>query len=236
MYTNMIRHYMKLAKPDNPSEYIRKATKDYIRNNIDQKILNCKECKICNDDHRSITRGDTNSDLMVIGSNPHRLEGKSRYPFSLSSVDEKFVTIFDFYNINMDYVFYMNVVNCLPTMGGKDRMPSSEEVARCSIYTKQMIDAIRPSVIVLLGPAPYNALKDSEFFNSFNNILGKWTSVMGIPAIVTHNIYDLEDEDKWGHPEDLIEAKEEFVSHFVKAFDKVKEVNPNSYLLDREVG
>ena len=231
MYENMIKHYIKMANPDSPIEYIRNISKDYIRNKIDQQILNCNKCNICNNNYKTITYGNTNSELIIIGNNPHKKE--KNYPFELEPVKDKLNTIFDFYNINKEYVFYMNVINCWPNTDNLDRAPSLEEINNCSQYTKNIIETIKPKAIILLGPAPYNALRDSEFYNSFNNIKGQWVSILGIPAMVTHNIYDFEDKNKWTSIDDLTFAKEEFVDHFVEVFEKIKQDYPNNYLLSK---
>lgn len=128
-------------------------------NTICEKCGLWKECK-----HPCIEgRGDLSAKLLVLGEGPGENEDLQGLPF-VGSSGQRLQTHLDALNVKY---YISNAVRCRPTSKSinkkgeqvlHNRTPTGKEVKFCSAKTYQLIDKIKPTVILTLGSIPITQL------------------------------------------------------------------------------
>lgn len=216
------------ANPDNPLQYVRNIVKNYSLEKLNQQIINCKDCSICNQ-YKSIGHGNANASILVIGGYPLKEYKKNTKAFyekeEIKNIIDK--TFFDICKINKEEIYFANVIQCFPyqLINNKRemRIPIKKEIDNCFVFLNHLIEIIQPLVIILLGPIALNV------FNKEKNIIknhGEWISVKGIPTIFTyHPEYFIQMKDK--KDEELLNMqKYEFIEDIQKAILYIEEKYP----------
>jgi uracil-DNA glycosylase family 4 len=228
---NKILSLVKQANPANPLAYVRDIVKEYSREKLDSYILESDDCN----GPKSITRGNVNADVMIIGEavSVDQLDlGKDVvYPLEGTKGLGLLEKVLNHFDVNPAEVFYMNAVNCFPhkEIDGEilPRTPNKSEVLGHKTFLDYAIDIVRPSVIILLGSVALNVYKKE----AISKARGQWIDVRGIPAMPTyHPEYFIQIEDK-KHPDIIEELKYDFVEDIRKAFLYLQEEYPDNNVL-----
>jgi uracil-DNA glycosylase family 4 len=147
---------------------------------IRETIGECTRCKL----HAGRTKlvfgvGDPRARLMFVGEGPGAEEDQRGEPF-VGRAGQKLDEMIQAIGLRRDQVYIANVVKCRPP-GNRD--PEPDEVATCSPFLFQQIEAIRPRVIVTLGlPAARTLL---GLRGGIGAARGHWHVFRGIPVMPT---------------------------------------------------
>ena len=198
---------IKQEDPINPLAFAHDIIKDYAHEKLCDYISSCQDCSICT--QKSFPEGNTRADLMII------LESSIGSPKAFQSfyLLEK---LYNHYNVNQDYIYYINSVNCYPQKVIEDRIihrpPSKEEVNNCKVFLEYAIDIVKPKAIVLMGAVALNVFKKE----SISKARGTFIDIKGIKAMPTyHPDYFLHSQGK-KHPDLIEEDKADFCDDFKK--------------------
>jgi len=120
-------------------------------------VTRLKSCEACPDMIRPVVTGEpVMSPVMLIGQAPGNKEGPAGKPFAWTAGK----TLFGwFQTIGLDEqqfrtrVYMAAVARCFPgkAPGGGDRVPSPEEVARCSKHMLAEVRILRPRLVLPVG-------------------------------------------------------------------------------------
>lgn len=233
-----ILNLVKQANPINPLAYVRNIVKEYSREKLDSYLMQCDACGLCRGP-KSLTKGNVNADVMIIGEAVSEVQTKLGkdfvYPMEGTQGLILLQKVLDHYHVNPDEVFYMNAVNCYPhkEIDGKilPRTPSKKEVTECKVFLDYAIDIVRPSLIILLGSVALNLYKKE----AISKARGNWIDVRGIPAMPTyHPEYFIQIEGK-KHPDLIEELKIDFVDDIEKALLYIQENYPDNNVLLKKI-
>ena len=125
--------------------------------------------------------GNANSELMLIGEAPGRMEDQIGRPFvgrAGQLLDNMFKAIGLSRVADADNAFY--ITNAIPWRPLSNRDPTREEIATMLPFLKRHIELISPRIIILLGNIPCQALLNQK---GITKMRGNWFEVMGRPAL-----------------------------------------------------
>ena len=116
----------------------------------------CNKCRLCKPDHPRITgRGNINAPLLVIGEYPNRGEMEARTTFigATGALLDQYLK-----HYNIDY-YIDNAIRTRPTDSkGENRPPTPTEKDCCRAFTYELIDKMKPKVILVLGKVALSQL------------------------------------------------------------------------------
>ena len=115
--------------------------------------------------------GNTNSKLLIIDGPPDVDEDKKGVPF-VSSKGLLFKKMLNAIELNMDETF---IIKSIPWRPPGNRYPSKEEIKICRPFIINLINLLKPKIIVCLGEVPtYQILELNE---SIIKLRGKWQTL-----------------------------------------------------------
>ena len=115
--------------------------------------------------------GNTNSKLLIIDGPPDEEEDKKGVPF-VSSKGLLFEKMLNAIELNMDETF---IIKSIPWRPPGNRYPSKEEIKICRPFIINLINLLKPKIIVCLGEVPtYQILELNE---SIIKLRGKWQTL-----------------------------------------------------------
>ena len=138
--------------------------------------------------------GDPNADLMFIGEGPGAEEDRQGLPF-VGPAGELLNKIIQAIGLTRERVYIANVVKCRPP-GNRD--PQPDEAAACRPFLERQIDLVQPKVIVALGRVAAQALLGTD--QPLGRMRGRWTTVRGVPTMVTYHPAALLRNAAWKRP------------------------------------
>ncbi|MDB5303223.1 MAG: uracil-DNA glycosylase [Phycisphaerales bacterium] len=168
------------------------------------EVRGCVKCHLCESRSRTVFgEGNADARLMFIGEGPGFKEDQTGRPF-VGPAGELLNRMIGAMGLAREQVFITNILKCrafVPGPPAKDRAPTPEEVAACSLYLERQVEIIRPRVIVTLGlPASQYVLQSRL---SMSRMRGQWQTWRGIKVMPTfHPAYILRREK-----ENDVEAK-----------------------------
>jgi DNA polymerase len=125
--------------------------------------------------------GNPAAGLMFIGEGPGRDEDEQGEPF-VGRAGQKLNEMIRAIGLTREEVYIANVVKCRPP---ENREPKPDEIATCSPFLFEQIEAIRPKVIVTLGSPATRTLLGIR--SGITGIRGTWQSYRGIPVMPTYH-------------------------------------------------
>lgn len=149
----------------------------------------CSRCTLAAYGHKPIVfRGNPESDIMLVGEAPGKVEQLERSPFvgpagqlldnmmksiGLSTEDDMFIT---------------NAVYCRPTApkgsGKQNYTPKDVQVERCTPFTEALIkNVIKPKIIIACGRIALQQLTGDKNIK-IGQYEGKWIETHGTPTFV----------------------------------------------------
>ena len=202
-----ILQLVKEENPDNPLTYVENIVKDLCIEKVNNYILNCNKCdKICNC-NKTITYGNSNACVLIIGeSGSLNQQDKdfnfpsddlpfddlnNQMPFANEAGDILF-KVLDQLNINKEELFFINSINCFPYRLGKDnekikRAPTVTERNNCKLYLDYVLKVVQPLLIICLGSVATNDINEEIGKHNISEIRGEYFNYRGIKVMPTFN-------------------------------------------------
>ena len=147
---------------------------------IREDIGDCTRCGLCRERTQIVFGvGSPNARLMFIGEGPGADEDRKGEPF-VGRAGQLLTRIIESMGLKRDEVYIANVVKCRPP---ENRTPLPDEIATCSPFLFQQVQAIRPRVIVCLGtPAAQTVLGTRD---TITRLRGTFLDLDGIRVMPT---------------------------------------------------
>jgi DNA polymerase len=123
--------------------------------------------------------GNPSARLVFIGEGPGADEDAQGEPF-VGRAGQKLNEMIRAIGLEREDVYIANVVKCRPP---DNREPKPDEIATCSPFLVEQIEAIRPRVIVTLGSPATKTLLGTKA--GITRLRGTWHSYRGIPVMPT---------------------------------------------------
>lgn len=119
-----------------------------VLKNLYLTFHHCQACALGTTRNRFVFgEGPANARLMFVGEYPTRIDEASGRPF-MDPAGELLNNIIKAMGLTRADVFITNVVKCAPP----ERLPLPDELDTCAPILERQIDAVKPKVIVALGP------------------------------------------------------------------------------------
>ena len=220
---------VKKANPDNPLAFALNSVKPLAKLRLDDCISCCDACNICDAKQKTITYGNPNAPIMIIGESC----SEEQYGEDCIPLDDKYGVLLketlNELNVTKDSVFYTNSVNCFPYRYVKEkivgRAPTVQERKNCKVFLDYAIDMVRPLLIICLGAVAVNSINEEIGMSNINNIRGEYFTYRDIPVMPTYHpkffMNDYNDEEL------NEEYKKKFKDDITKAINWVNEEYPN---------
>lgn len=115
------------------------------------RIAQCKRCPLHAGRNRIVSGEGYPGSIMVVGEAPGRQEDATGRPF-VGKAGKVLDDMLAVAGLKREEVYITNVVKCRPIgENGRDRTPTDEEVAACSLHIKQQLLIINPKLVIALG-------------------------------------------------------------------------------------
>lgn len=131
---------------------------EFLLAEVAGEVRTCKKCDLCKSRKKAVPgEGSGRSGVMLVGEAPGGEEDQSGRPF-VGTAGKRLEGLLRLAGLSRDDVFITNIVKCRPP---GNRRPRRDEAESCHEYLRREIEALNPSLVVLLG---VTALK--QFFPS----------------------------------------------------------------------
>lgn len=158
-------------------------------NELHQRVSGCERCGLCAGRANTVFGvGDQAARVLFVGEGPGYNENLQGEPF-VGVAGQLLDNILRALGMQRGQATYIaNVVKCRPTdASGKDRPPTSEEIAACLPYLQRQIQLIQPQLIVALGKTAAIALLNLDIETPVSQLRGRVHRYHQIPLIVTYH-------------------------------------------------
>ena len=134
-----------------------------------ERVANCTECTL----HKTRTntvfgQGNVDNRVVFIGEGPGEDEDLQGLPF-VGKAGQLLTQILEAGKISREDVFIMNIVKCRPP---ENRIPTTEEMAKCNQHLESQLALLRPRIVVCLGNTPMRWLLQTT--EGITKMRGKW--------------------------------------------------------------
>lgn len=121
---------------------------------VGEKIKKCDKCSLkLSRTNVVIGEGDPNAPIMFVGEGPGANEDLQGRPFVGRAGNLLDKLLKEVAKVDRDKFYITNVVKCRPP---KNRVPTTEEMEKCSHFLIAQIEIIKPKIIVALGSTALN--------------------------------------------------------------------------------
>lgn len=224
-----ILNIVKKVDPDNPISFVTNIVKPLAKEKLDNYILECKDCDICSAEKKTITRGNPNASVFIIGES---CTFSSTLPLiDTEDIGNKFQSILNDLNINENQLFFMNSVNCFPFRqqehNGKidliKRAPTVKERTNCKVFLDYALQIVQPLLIICLGSVATNDINEEIGKQNITKIRGNYFMYRGIPVMPTYHPNFFNELKKNNVDEEIINNYyKDFYNDIKKAFTDVQ--------------
>lgn len=222
------------ADPANPITFVHNIVKPLAQKKLDNYILECEDCGICNT-KKTITKGNPNASIMIIGeaSTEDQQDDSSDnvFPFENTS-GELLAKALEKLNVNEEQLFFINSIHCFPhreTAGVKiKRAPTKSERTNCKVFLDYAIKMVQPLLIICLGGVATNGINEEIGKQNITKIRGTYFQYRGINVMPTfHPGYFIElEKDNKVDEEFISNLQWDFFNDLQKAFTDLHEQYP----------
>ena len=171
---------MNILNNNNPLDEFRKRNGQELIINLNNKIKACAKCD--NNFCHKCYYGNANAKVLIINDN---------------ATNDK--EIIDYYNdllemsdLDINDILQVYAVSCVTTRKDKEniiqRLPSKKECNNCKEYLNEVIDIIKPKVIISLGATALNQFMPGSNLLDYINTKQVFN---GIPTLINYSIKDL---------------------------------------------
>lgn len=229
---------VKGVNPDNPLSYVLNAVKPLAKEVLDNAILECNDCEIACNSVKSLTKGNPNGSILIIGESVTTDQQESNeecvYPFE-DDYKEALTNILDSFNVNYDQLFFINSVNCFPNRNGKKRGATVNERNNCKCFLDYAIKMVEPLMIICLGAVSVNGINEEIGKQKITDIRGNFFQYRGIDVMPTFHPRFFKELTEKSMPECVIdEYYNEFFSDLNLAFTTFAEKYPKIKIFNTE--
>jgi uracil-DNA glycosylase len=179
---------------------------------LNKKILTCSKCN--NDFCHKIYLGNTNAKVLIINDNATNDSDVIKYYYDILNMSE----------LDIDNVIQVYAVSCITTRKDKDsfiqRLPSKKECNNCKEYLNEIIDIVKPKIIISLGATALNQFKQGS------NLLEHVETTQyfnGIPTLINFGSSDLFKLNEYKTEEEMDTLIDSVINTFDKAAKYIKE-------------
>jgi uracil-DNA glycosylase len=148
---------------------------------VREEMGDCQRCALAGERNKLVFGvGDASAELVIIGEAPGFEEDKSGVPFvgpAGTMLDRMLENVI---GITRQQTYILNIVKCRPP---SNRNPLPDEVAACLPFLEKQVDAIDPTVILLLGSVALKTLLGTQA--GIVRHRGTWMEYRGIPVMPT---------------------------------------------------
>jgi DNA polymerase len=149
---------------------------------VRDELGECTRCRLhAGRTHVVFGVGDPRARLMFIGEGPGADEDAQGEPF-VGRAGQKLNGMIRSIGLERSEVYIANIVKCRPP---DNRDPKPDEIATCSPFLVEQIEAIRPRVIVTLGSPATRTLLNTKI--GITRLRGTWHEYRGIPVMPTYH-------------------------------------------------
>jgi len=150
---------------------------------IVQDIGDCTRCKL----HEQRTNivfgvGSPDADIVFVGEGPGYNEDQQGEPFVGKAGELLTAIIENVVRLPRDEVYICNVVKCRPP---DNRDPEADEVATCSPFLWEQLEALQPRVVVGLGRFAVQTLLETT--SSISRLRGRVHPFRGVSFVPTYH-------------------------------------------------
>lgn len=149
----------------------------------------CQQCTLCRGRNKTVFGvGDEKAKWLFIGEGPGRNEDLQGEPFVgvAGKLLDNMLAAMGLRRGENAYI--ANIVKCRPTdESGRDRPPSSEEVAACLPYLQRQIALIQPTILVALGKTAALSLLGLDPATPVSKLRGTVHRYQNLPLVVTYH-------------------------------------------------
>lgn len=172
-----------------------------------EQIKSCTKCALSESRNSFVfSKGNDQSDIMIIGEAPGAEEDRQGIPF-VGRAGQLLDKILAAVDLDLTKVFITNIVKCRPP---NNRDPEPNEIFSCSSYLDKQIELLQPKIILALGRIAGKTLLAQE--QSLSSMRGKMHDYNGIPMFVTYHPSALLRNEAWKRPtwEDMKNFKKKY--------------------------
>lgn len=223
------------ANKDDPMRYVQNIVKPLARQALDNAILECDACDICNNSVKSITKGNPNAPILILGesvSKEQQEAGQNVYALE-DNAGNILNDVLKYLGVGEDKVFYINSVNCHPTRNGIKRSSTVAERRECKTFLDYAVNMVEPLLIICLGAVAVNGINEEIGKQKINDIRGTYFQYRGITVMPTfHPGYFIELRDKVS--EEVIDTyHNEFINDIEKAITDLDMQYPDLKIINK---
>lgn len=229
-----IYNLVEKTDPDNPLDYVRNIVKPLAKNKLDNLILSCNDCSICNNSVKTVTRGNPNAPIMIIGEAVSKEQQEARqntYPLYEDSASQNLNVVLEHLRVDENKLFFINSVNCFPQRNGIKRASTVAERKNCKTFLDYAIRIVDPILIICLGAVAVNGINEEIGKQKITDIRGQFFTYRGINVLPTfHPGYFNEILDKV--PGELVEEYYNlFYDDIALAINSLNEQRPDLHII-----
>lgn len=107
----------------------------------------------------SAANGSVNAKLFFVAEAPGRFgAGRTGIPFCGDRSGDNFEELLAHIGLKRSEVFITNAVLCNPLTNGKNSRPTAAEICNCSCFLREILNLVRPRIVVTLGAVGLEAV------------------------------------------------------------------------------
>ena len=195
------------ANPDNPLAFVQNIVKPMAKEKLDEYIIDCTECDISCNSVKTVTRGNPNAPILIIGesvSKEQQEAGKITFPLYEDKAADNLDNVLNYLNVDKNSLFYGKSVKCYPNRNGNKRSSTVKERSNCKTFLDYAIKIVDPLLIICLGAVAVNGINEEIGKQKITDIRGQYFTYRGIPVMPTFHPGYFNELD--GHvPDELVE-------------------------------
>jgi hypothetical protein len=178
---------------------------------LNKKILTCLKCN--NEFCHKIYLGNTNAKVLIINDNATNDSDVIKYYYDILNMSE----------LDIDDVVQVYAVSCITTRKDKDsfiqRLPSKKECNNCKEYLNEIIDIVKPKIIISLGATALNQFIPGSNLLEYVNTKQVFN---GIPTLINYSIKDLFNLCSYKTEDEIDEISSSILATFNEAAQYIK--------------
>ena len=203
---------MNILNNNNPLDEFRKRNGQELIINLNNKIKTCAKCD--NNFCHKCYYGNANAKVLIINDNATNYK----------EIIEYYNDLLEMSDLDINDVLQVYAVSCVTTRKDKEntiqRLPSKKECNNCKEYLNEVIDIIKPRVIISLGATALNQFMPGSNLLDYINTKQVFN---GIPTLINYSIKDLFNLSTYKTYEETNEISTSILRTFNDAAKYIKE-------------
>ena len=203
---------MNILNNNNPLDEFRKRNGQELIINLNNKIKACAKCD--NNFCHKYYYGNANAKVLIINDNATNDK----------EIIEYYNDLLEMSDLDINDVLQVYAVSCVTTRKDKEniiqRLPSKKECNNCKEYLNEVIDIMKPKVIISLGATALNQFMPGSNLLDYINTKQVFN---GIPTLINYSIKDLFNLSAYKTYEETNEISTSILRTFNDAAKYIKE-------------